>query len=183
MRALLGGIVAAVVTAAGAAGAAGATPVAAPLHTASGAAPEIRSDTPLRGDTAKPVLGLHRVTVVPVYWSTPGTATAADIDTTITAVDRNYSTWTGGKIHMMAGQVKPWTQISLTSTQISTCDLGAIERAARAAVGTDVTLESSSTGALGFAYRLMFPEKTQALLWSGTLTGLAAHVRPDESPS
>jgi putative cell wall-binding protein len=136
MRALLGGIVAAVVTAAGAAGAAGATPVAAPLHTASGAAPEIRSDTPLRGDTAKPVLGLHRVTVVPVYWSTPGTATAADIDTTITAVDRNYSTWTGGKIHMMAGQVKPWTQISLTSTQISTCDLGAIERAARAAVGT-----------------------------------------------
>ena len=49
--------------------------------------------------------------------------------------------------------------------------------------GTDVTLESSSTGALGFAYRLMFPEKTQALLWSGTLTGLAAHMRPDESPS
>jgi len=49
--------------------------------------------------------------------------------------------------------------------------------------GTEVTLESSSTGALGFAYRLMFPEKAQALMWSGALTGLAAHVRPADPAS
>lgn len=40
--------------------------------------------------------------------------------------------------------------------------------------GTLVTLASESHGVLGFTYRLTFPEKTQALLWSGALTGLAA---------
>ena len=44
--------------------------------------------------------------------------------------------------------------------------------------GTLVTLTSESRGALGFAYRLMFPEKAQALMWSGALTGLAQSFRP-----
>ncbi len=39
--------------------------------------------------------------------------------------------------------------------------------------GTLVTLVSESRGPLGFTYRLTFPEKTQALMWSGALTGLA----------
>ncbi len=42
------------------------------------------------------------------------------------------------------------------------------------AKGTLVTLASESRGPLGFTYRLTFPEKTQAQLWSGALTGLAA---------
>ena len=43
--------------------------------------------------------------------------------------------------------------------------------------GTCVTLTSESRGPLGFAYRLTFPEKTQAQLWSGALTGLAQSFR------
>lgn len=39
--------------------------------------------------------------------------------------------------------------------------------------GTLVTLVSESRGPLGFSYRLTFPEKTQAQMWSGALTGLA----------
>lgn len=39
--------------------------------------------------------------------------------------------------------------------------------------GTAVTLVSDSRGALAFTYRLTFPEKTQAQMWSGALTGLA----------
>ena len=39
--------------------------------------------------------------------------------------------------------------------------------------GTLVTLSSFSRGPLGFTYRLTFPEKTQAQMWSGALTGLA----------
>jgi hypothetical protein len=38
---------------------------------------------------------------------------------------------------------------------------------------TRVELASSSRGPLAFTYRLMFPEKTQGLLWSGALTALA----------
>ncbi len=41
------------------------------------------------------------------------------------------------------------------------------------AAGTLVTLVSESQGPLGFSYRLTFPEKTQAQMWSGALTGLA----------
>lgn len=41
------------------------------------------------------------------------------------------------------------------------------------AEGTLVTLVSESRGPLGFTYRLTFPEKTQAQMWSGALTGLA----------
>lgn len=43
--------------------------------------------------------------------------------------------------------------------------------------GTLVTLTSESHGLLGFAYRLTFPEKVQAQLWSGALTGLAQSFR------
>lgn len=43
--------------------------------------------------------------------------------------------------------------------------------------GTAVTLTSRSHGPLAFSYRLTFPEKTQGLLWSGALTGLARHLR------
>jgi uncharacterized protein YndB with AHSA1/START domain len=39
--------------------------------------------------------------------------------------------------------------------------------------GTLVTLTSESRGPFGFTYRLTFPEKTQAQMWSGALTGLA----------
>lgn len=42
--------------------------------------------------------------------------------------------------------------------------------------GTDVELIGTSRGPLAFTYRLMFPEKAQALLWSGALTGLARHL-------
>jgi uncharacterized protein YndB with AHSA1/START domain len=45
------------------------------------------------------------------------------------------------------------------------------------ATGTCVTLSSESRGPFGFAYRLTFPEKTQAQLWSGALTGLAQSFR------
>ena len=38
---------------------------------------------------------------------------------------------------------------------------------------TLVRLTSTAHGPLAFTYRLTFPEKTQALLWSGALTGLA----------
>lgn len=38
---------------------------------------------------------------------------------------------------------------------------------------TGIRLTSESRGPLGFAYRLTFPEKTQAQMWSGALTGLA----------
>ncbi len=50
--------------------------------------------------------------------------------------------------------------------------------------GTAVTLTTHSTGIMGFAYRLVFPEKTQGLLWSGTLTALARSLRaePDAEP-
>lgn len=41
------------------------------------------------------------------------------------------------------------------------------------AEGTLVTLICESRGPLGFTYRLTFPEKTQAQMWSGALTGLA----------
>jgi uncharacterized protein YndB with AHSA1/START domain len=44
--------------------------------------------------------------------------------------------------------------------------------------GTLVTLTSESHGVLGFTYRLTFPEKAQAQLWSGALTGLARSFRP-----
>jgi len=43
--------------------------------------------------------------------------------------------------------------------------------------GTLMTLTSESRGVLGFAYRLTFPEKAQAQLWSGALTGLAESFR------
>ena len=43
--------------------------------------------------------------------------------------------------------------------------------------GTLVKLTSESHGVLGFTYRLTFPEKAQALLWSGALTGLAESFR------
>lgn len=43
--------------------------------------------------------------------------------------------------------------------------------------GTEVVLVSESRGTLGFTYRLTFPEKTQGLLWSGALTGLAQSFR------
>ena len=43
--------------------------------------------------------------------------------------------------------------------------------------GTLVTLTSESGGMLGFSYRLTFPEKAQAQLWSGALTGLAQSFR------
>jgi hypothetical protein len=49
--------------------------------------------------------------------------------------------------------------------------------------GTRVTLTSESRGVLGFAYRLTFPEKTQAQLWSGALTGLAHSFHSSETPS
>jgi hypothetical protein len=39
--------------------------------------------------------------------------------------------------------------------------------------GTLVTLTSDALGPLAFTYRLTFPEKTQGLMWSGALTGLA----------
>ncbi len=45
--------------------------------------------------------------------------------------------------------------------------------------GTLVTLTSESRGVLGFTYRLTFPEKAQAQLWSGALTGLAQSFRAD----
>jgi uncharacterized protein YndB with AHSA1/START domain len=47
-------------------------------------------------------------------------------------------------------------------------------------VGTLVRLTSESSGMLGFTYRLTFPEKTQAQLWSGALTGLARSYRPPD---
>lgn len=43
--------------------------------------------------------------------------------------------------------------------------------------GTLVTLTSMSRGILAFTYRLTFPEKAQAQLWSGALTGLARSFR------
>lgn len=43
--------------------------------------------------------------------------------------------------------------------------------------GTLVALRSESRGLLGFTYRMTFPEKTQGLLWSGALTGLAQSFR------
>lgn len=46
--------------------------------------------------------------------------------------------------------------------------------------GTLVTLTSESAGVLGFTYRLTFPEKAQAQLWSGALTGLAQSFRPPD---
>lgn len=50
--------------------------------------------------------------------------------------------------------------------------------------GTAVTLTTHSTGIMGFAYRLVFPEKAQGLLWSGTLTALGQSLRhePEEMP-
>lgn len=47
--------------------------------------------------------------------------------------------------------------------------------------GTAVTLTTRSRGILGFAYRLVFPEKTQGLVWSGTLTALAQSLRPQRT--
>ncbi len=49
--------------------------------------------------------------------------------------------------------------------------------------GTAVTLMTHSTGCMGFAYRLVFPEKTQGLLWSGTLTALAQSLRRERIPT
>jgi len=46
--------------------------------------------------------------------------------------------------------------------------------------GTAVTLTTRSSGFMAFAYRLVFPEKTQGLLWSGTLTALGQSLRPAE---
>lgn len=58
-----------------------------------------------------------------------------------------------------------------------TCALGlrapTVTTLAPHADGTLVTLTSESHGPLGFTYRLTFPEKTQAQMWSGALTGLA----------
>ncbi|MFN8099678.1 MAG: cell wall-binding repeat-containing protein [Dermatophilaceae bacterium] len=134
-RALFGAALAVVVAAAGAGTTANASsPGPAPVTRVLGNHGDPSAQ--LRGETDRPVLGLHRVTVVPVFWDTPGSATTAQINDVINAVDRNYNNWTAGKVRFMAGQVKPWTQISLTPTQVATCDLGAIERAARAAVGT-----------------------------------------------
>ncbi len=130
---LLSAAVSAALIAGGAGATASATP--SPASVAGVLGNQKDPSSQLRGDTDKPVLGLHRVTVVPVFWDTPGTATSAQIGDAIAAVDRDYNTWTAGKVRFMAGQIKPWTQISLTSTQIATCDLGAIERAARAALG------------------------------------------------
>lgn len=45
--------------------------------------------------------------------------------------------------------------------------------------GTAVTLTTSSRGPMAFAYRLVFPEKTQGLLWSGALTALASRLRSE----
>lgn len=42
--------------------------------------------------------------------------------------------------------------------------------------GSLVVLTSESRGPLAFTYRLTFPEKTQGLVWSGTLTALAADL-------
>jgi len=43
--------------------------------------------------------------------------------------------------------------------------------------GTLIALESDVRGPLAFTYRMTFPEKSQGLLWSGALTGFAAHLR------
>ncbi len=48
------------------------------------------------------------------------------------------------------------------------------------AAGTLVTLVSESRGPFGFSYRLTFPEKTQAQMWSGALTGLARSFDDEE---
>lgn len=91
---------------------------------------------PVPGAAGKPVLGAHRVLVAPVYWTAPGDATTEQISSVLGAVDRDYDAWTGGKVRFAVDQVKAWTRIDLTAEQISSCDLPAIERATRAAVGS-----------------------------------------------
>jgi uncharacterized protein YndB with AHSA1/START domain len=44
--------------------------------------------------------------------------------------------------------------------------------------GTRVTLTASSSGALGFTYRLIMRPKTQARMYATMLDGLAARYRP-----
>lgn len=45
---------------------------------------------------------------------------------------------------------------------------------------TVVALQGISRGPLAFSYRWTFPEKTQGLLWSGALTGLARSFASDD---
>lgn len=86
--------------------------------------------------------------------------------------------WTEPKITAIEGPTKlEWVvrAMGVRSPLSITCD-------PLATGGTAVTLTTHSVGPMGFAYRLVFPEKAQGLLWSGTLTALAQSLRTDTPP-
>ncbi|MFN8031326.1 MAG: cell wall-binding repeat-containing protein [Dermatophilaceae bacterium] len=88
------------------------------------------------GAAGRSALGNHTLTVVPVYWSgsAPAPLDAAALGTTVRDTSSYLRAATASRITASLGPVKPWTAITLTATEQSTCDVAAIERQVRAVV-------------------------------------------------
>ncbi|GAA1804961.1 hypothetical protein GCM10009811_30660 [Nostocoides veronense] len=94
---------------------------------------------PARGTAARGALGDHSVLVQPVYWADPAPAALDNvaIGTEVRATSGYFRAATASKLTVTLNQVRPWAKISLTADEIASCDIPAIERAARA-VAPDV---------------------------------------------
>mgnify|MGYP000221002194 CR=1 FL=1 len=113
------------------------TAAAAPSASADGA-PTVRQYRPTGGAGAseaagRGVLGEHRLLIQPVYWGdAPAALDNAAIGASVQEASAYLRATTGSAISATLVQVRPWAKISLTEEQASSCDLDAIEAAARA---------------------------------------------------
>ena len=86
-------------------------------------------------DDGRTALGLHHVTVVPVYWTAKPTSDAEIVSAvtgSMTKVAAYFDTATQSQIRFTTDRVFGWNKISLTAAEIESCDYEAMERKARA---------------------------------------------------
>lgn len=79
--------------------------------------------------------GTHRVTIVPVYWTTPPPDVpdpVSALNTTMGKVATYYDTATAGQIRFVTDTVLGWNKITLSREQITSCDYPAMLAKARA---------------------------------------------------
>ncbi len=79
-------------------------------------------------------LGSHSILIQPVYWgdSEPAALDNAAIGAQVRDTSAYLRTTSASQITATLNQVRPWARITLTDAEAAACDVGAIERAARA---------------------------------------------------
>ncbi|MFN8099677.1 MAG: cell wall-binding repeat-containing protein [Dermatophilaceae bacterium] len=94
-----------------------------------------------RAGSRTPALGRHEVLVVPVYYSARPSETPAALQETLAETDRYYNEATAGRIRF-GGQVRPWTRITLSQSDVDICNEGAVEAQVRELAGDFTTDET-----------------------------------------